>query len=188
MVATRGEGVEVWPETGQDLLVMQSMLVHRARQTFLVGNRVSQPRRACRIQPKLPRLRHGLPLLASFFLRTGCTLAATEGTTMRCSRAFGLCVLLAVGQAAWAQGPSVRLGKPQAIGATQTSNYAPPADSGPVPSLYPNLLQADFAPALPRVASCKRRLKISLRPLRLFRQRQPSACPLPAATPTTAAW
>ncbi|HEV8060405.1 MAG TPA: hypothetical protein VGP68_11055, partial [Gemmataceae bacterium] len=66
---------------------------------------------------------------------------------MRCSRAFGLCILLAASQSAWAQTPSVRLGKPQAIGATQTSNYAPPAESGPVPSLYPNLLQADFAPS-----------------------------------------
>ena len=107
---------------------------------------------------------------------------------MRCSRALGLCVLLAVGQAAWAQGPSVRLGKPQAIGATQTSNYAPPADSGPVPSLYPNLLQADFAPGAAQGGIVQTQAQDIPAPLRLFRLRQPSACPLPAATPTTVGW
>src|SRR3954454_25366540 len=75
-----------------------------------------------------------------------CSLAATEGTTMRRSRALGLCLLLAAGQSAWAQAPVVRLGKPQAVMATQTSNDTPPAESAQAPSLYPRLLQADYEP------------------------------------------
>jgi hypothetical protein len=67
---------------------------------------------------------------------------------MRCSQALGTCVLLIIAQAACAQVPTVRLGKPQPIGSTQTSNYAPPADSSPTPSLYPSLLQADFNPGV----------------------------------------
>ena len=63
---------------------------------------------------------------------------------MRCSRAFGLFFLLAASQTAWAQTPTVRLGKPQVIAATQTSNYAPPADNSPAPSLYPSLQQAGY--------------------------------------------
>jgi hypothetical protein len=65
---------------------------------------------------------------------------------MRRSRALGLCLLLAAGQTAWAQTPVVRLGKPQAIATTQTSNYTPTTESSPVPSLYPKLLQADYDP------------------------------------------
>src|SRR5258707_773009 len=76
----------------------------------------------------------------------GCSLAATEGTTMRRSPALGLCLLLVAGQTAWAQAPVVRLGKPQAITTTQTSNYSPAAERSSAPSLYPNLLQADYEP------------------------------------------
>ena len=63
---------------------------------------------------------------------------------MRCSRAFGLCILLLVGHKAWAQEPTVQLGKPRAITVSQTSNYSPPTQNDFTPSIYPNLQRADF--------------------------------------------
>ena len=110
---------------------MQFMLVNLARQTYLTGNRVRQPppNAPAEYNPELPPFAARIAAGLLVFRNSGCSLAATEGTTMRCSRALGLCVFLAVGQTAWAQTPTVRLGKPQVIGATQTSNYAPPADN-----------------------------------------------------------
>jgi hypothetical protein len=66
---------------------------------------------------------------------------------MRCSRALGMCTLLLAGQTAWAQMPTVQLGKPRAIATTQTSRYAPPAQDDSAPSIYPSILQADFSSA-----------------------------------------